>query len=88
MRLKRQQGTNDFTINDFILPSASCSVVPVIKRNTPARACRMIDNAAENIFSLGILSLLSSFLSTGELIETAAKSQIFMSIRTLGSKHV
>ena len=34
----------------------------------------MIDRAAENTIPLWILFLLLSFLSTGQLIETAAKS--------------
>ena len=53
----------------------------------------MIDRAAENTIPLWILFLLLSFLSTGELIETAAKSsEVFclfvMSTRTLGLRHV
>ena len=53
----------------------------------------MIDCMAENTIPLWILFLLLSFLLTGELIETAAKSSeiyclFIMSIRTLGLRHV
>ena len=53
----------------------------------------MIDRAAENTIPLWILFLLLSFLSTGQLIETASKSsEVFclfvMSTRTLGLRHV
>ena len=53
----------------------------------------MIDCMAENTIPLWISFLLSSFLSTGELIETAAESSeiyclFVVSIRTLGLRHV